>query len=210
MTPRGSLFIISAPSGAGKSSLIKALLERFNLDGRLRLSVSHTTRAPRPGEEDHVHYHFVDEREFQELVDRGAFYEHAEVFGHHYGTSREIVERWQGEGHDVLFDIDWQGARLIRAQSPGAHSVFIMPPSLHALRERLEGRGQDSAEVIASRMARAQAEISHFGEYEYVLINDDFDQCLMQLRSVIEGCRRQLSACREEAEALARSIMGES
>ncbi|MGN0902138.1 MAG: guanylate kinase [Succinivibrio sp.] len=182
---KGTLFIVSAPSGAGKSSLIDALLKRFNLDDSLRLSVSHTTRAPRPGEIDHVSYHFVDNTEFESMIERGAFYEYAKVFDNYYGTSREIVENWVDEGKDVLFDIDWQGARQIRKQTPDAKSIFIIPPSLAELERRLVSRGTDSAEVIEKRMNKAVSEISHFNEYDYVIINDNFDESLLQLRSII-------------------------
>ena len=186
---KGTLFIISAPSGAGKSSLINALLTRFNNDDSLRLSISHTTRAPRPGEVDHVSYHFVSEEEFKQLIDRNAFYEYAKVFNHYYGTSREIVEKWINEGKDVLFDIDWQGARQLRAQNPQARSIFIVPPSVEELRRRLESRGQDTKEVINSRMEKALSELSHYNEYDHVIINDDFDLALLTLRSIILASR---------------------
>ena len=158
---KGTLFIISAPSGAGKSSLINALLERFNLDDKLRLSISHTTREIRPGEINHVSYHFVSQEEFDALVARNAFYEYAKVFENSYGTSREIVEQWLNEGHDVLLDIDWQGARQIRKQAPNAQGIFIIPPSLEELERRLVSRGTDSAETIQKRMLKANNEISH-------------------------------------------------
>lgn len=195
---QGTLFIISAPSGAGKSSLIAALLKRFNLDDRLRLSVSHTTRAPRPGEIDHVSYHFVGEEEFKAQIDRGAFYEYAKVFDHYYGTSREIVESWLNEGKDVLLDIDWQGARQIRAQCSAVRSVFILPPSLEELRRRLIARGQDSEEIIAARMQKACAESSHYGEYDYVIVNDNFDESVLALHSIVL-CQR-LGVLRQESE----------
>ncbi len=182
---KGTLFIVSAPSGAGKSSLISALLERFNLDDSLRLSVSHTTRQMRPGETDHVSYHFVSQEEFKELIDRNAFYEYANVFGNYYGTSREIVEKWLDEGHDVLLDIDWQGARQIRKQTPDAQGIFIIPPSLEELERRLRGRGTDSDEVIENRMNKATNEISHADEYEHIIINDDFEESVLALRSII-------------------------
>ena len=181
----GHLYIISAPSGAGKSSLIAALLNRFNLDDRLRLSISHTTRAPRPGEVNHVSYHFVSKAEFEQIIERQGFYEYAKVFDNFYGTSREIVEQWIQEGHDVLFDIDWQGARQLKAQVPDATCIFILPPSLEELRARLENRAQDSQEVINRRMQSATSEISHYSEYDYIIVNDDFDQSLLQLRSII-------------------------
>ncbi len=182
---KGTLFIISAPSGAGKSSLISALLERFNLDDKLRLSVSHTTRAMRPGETDHVSYHFVSQAEFDALVARNAFYEYAKVFENSYGTSREIVEQWLNAGHDVLLDIDWQGARQIRKQTPDAQGIFIVPPSLEELERRLVNRGTDSEEVIAKRMLKATNEISHADEYEHIIINDNFEDSLLTLRSII-------------------------
>ncbi len=199
---KGQLFIVSAPSGAGKSSLISALLSRFNGDDSLRLSISHTTRAPRPGEENHVAYHFVSEEEFKALIGRGAFYEYANVFGHYYGTSREIVEQWVSEGRDVLFDIDWQGARQIRKISPEARSIFIIPPSLEELRRRLESRGQDSEEVIQGRMDKALREISHYSEYGHVIINDDFDTALCELRSIILAARDEAALMAPKVEAL--------
>lgn len=187
--PKGNLFIISAPSGAGKSSLISALLERYNLDDKLRLSISHTTRAMRPGEIDHESYHFVSKDEFENLIARNAFYEYAKVFENYYGTSREIVEQWLNEGHDVLFDIDWQGARQIRKQTPQARGIFIVPPSIEELERRLRNRGTDSDEVINLRMKKATDEISHANEYEHIIINDNFEESLLSLRSVILSAR---------------------
>ena len=182
---KGTLFIVSAPSGAGKSSLIDALLKRFNLDDSLRLSISHTTRAMRPGETDHVSYHFVDKHDFEKLIERNAFYEYAKVFDNYYGTSREIVEQWLNEGKDVLLDIDWQGARQIREQTPGTKGIFIIPPSLEELNRRLVSRGTDSKEVIEGRMNKAMNEISHYNEYDYVIVNDDFEESLLTMRSII-------------------------
>lgn len=182
---KGTLFIVSAPSGAGKSSLIDALLKRFNLDDSLRLSISHTTRAMRPGETDHVSYHFVDKAEFEKLIERNAFYEYAKVFDNYYGTSREIVEQWLNEGKDVLLDIDWQGARQIREQTPGTKGIFIIPPSLEELNRRLVSRGTDSKEVIEGRMNKAMNEISHYNEYDYVIVNDDFEESILTMRSII-------------------------
>ena len=182
---KGTLFIVSAPSGAGKSSLINALLTRFNLDDKLRLSVSHTTRAPRPGEEDHVSYHFVTTQEFEALRARNAFYEYAKVFDNYYGTSREIVESWLNEGKDVFLDIDWQGALQIRKITPEANGIFIVPPSLEELNRRLVTRATDSKEVIEKRMSKAVNEISHYNEYDYVLVNDDFEETLLNLRSIV-------------------------
>ncbi len=199
---KGQLFIVSAPSGAGKSSLINALLTRFNADDSMRLSISHTTRAPRPGEVNHVAYHFVSEDEFKTLIARGAFYEYANVFGHYYGTSREIVEQWVSEGKDVLFDIDWQGARQIRKISPDARSIFIIPPSLDELKHRLETRGQDSEDVIDGRMEKAMREISHYSEYDHVIINDDFDKALNELRSIIIAARDETKIQSELVDAI--------
>ncbi len=185
----GTLFIISSPSGAGKSSLIQALLKRPGADGKLQVSVSHTTRASRPGEEDGVHYHFVDQPRFQALIERGAFYEWAEVFGNYYGTSREWIDEQLAKGIDILLDIDWQGARQIRAQSPNAKSIFILPPSREELERRLNARQQDSADVIKGRMDKAVSEMSHYNEYDYLLVNDDFDHALNQLSAIIEAER---------------------
>lgn len=199
---KGQLFIVSAPSGAGKSSLINALLTRFNADESIRLSISHTTRVPRPGEVNHVAYHFVSEDEFKTLIARGAFYEYANVFGHYYGTSREIVEQWVSEGKDVLFDIDWQGARQIRKISPDARSIFIIPPSLDELKHRLETRGQDSEDVIDGRMEKAMREISHYSEYDHVIINDDFDKALNELRSIIIAARDETKIQSELVDAM--------
>ena len=182
---KGTLFIVSAPSGAGKSSLIDALLKRFNLDDSLRLSISHTTRAMSPGETDRVSYHFGDKAEFEKLIERNAFYEYAKVFDNYYGTSREIVEQWLNEGKDVLLDIDWQGARQIREQTPGTKGIFIIPPSLEELNRRLVSRGTDSKEVIEGRMNKAMNEISHYNEYDYVIVNDDFEESLLTMRSII-------------------------
>ncbi len=196
MAHLGTLYIVSSPSGAGKSSLLSALLARFNDDQRMQLSISHTTRGMRPGEEDGVHYHFVDKSEFQAQIDRGAFFEWAEVFGNYYGTSRETIERCLEQGIDVFLDIDWQGARQIRNQLPEARSIFILPPSLPILEQRLHGRGQDSAEVIRDRMAQAVAEMSHYDEYDYLIVNDDFETSLQQLASIICAERARLAAQR--------------
>lgn len=199
---KGTLFIVSAPSGAGKSSLINALLKKFNLDDSLRLSISHTTRAPRPGEVDHESYHFVSVEEFESLIERDAFFEHAKVFDNYYGTSKEIVLDWINQGKDVLFDIDWQGARLIKEQVPEAIKIFILPPSLDALRQRLIKRGQDEMDVINKRMAQAMSEISHYDEYDYVIINDDFDESLITLRSIILSKRAELESLHNNNQAL--------
>jgi guanylate kinase len=185
----GVLFVVSAPSGAGKTSLLKALVPT---DPRLRVSVSHTTRAPRPGEQDGTHYHFVDRARFEAMVAAGEFLEHARVFDNLYGTAERSVRDVLGANFDVVLEIDWQGARQVRARFPEAVSVFIVPPSVEALRRRLSGRGQDSAEIIDRRMRDARSELSHFGEYDYLVVNDDFDQALADLRAIIGAERLRL------------------
>lgn len=180
------LYAVASPSGGGKSSLIRALLER---DDRIRLSVSHTTRNPRPGETDGVHYHFVERQEFERLVENGAFLEHATVFGNLYGTGRENVERQIAEGYDVMLDIDWQGVRQVRTAFPACRGIFILPPSMETLRRRLTRRGQDDAAVIERRMREARSEISHWDEFDFVVINDDFDDALNDLHSIIREGR---------------------
>ncbi|USD65162.1 guanylate kinase [Vibrio sp. SCSIO 43136] len=185
---KGTLYIVSAPSGAGKSSLISALLEK-NPTYAMKVSVSHTTRDPRPGEEDGVHYHFVSKGEFESLIGEGAFLEHAQVFGNYYGTSRPWIEDNLDKGIDVFLDIDWQGAQQIRKQMPKAKSIFILPPSKEELERRLNARGQDSAEVIAKRMAEAQSEISHYNEYDYVIVNDDFDTAVLDFKAILRAER---------------------
>ena len=184
------LYVVAAPSGGGKTSLISALLKK---DERVQLSVSYTTRPPRPGEVDSVHYHFVDEDSFQTLIDRKALLEYASVFDYHYGTSREAVEQQLAAGFDVILDIDWQGARQIRSSFPSSRSIFIIPPSLDVLRQRLIGRGQDSDTVIQRRMKDAQAEISHWAEFDQLVVNDDFDTALEELLAIINDHRMRQS-----------------
>ena len=183
---QGAVFIVSAPSGAGKTSLLKALIPA---DTRLRLSVSHTTRPPRPGEHDGVHYHFVDRERFERMVAEGAFLEHAQVFDNLYGTAESTVRQLRAAGHDVVLEIDWQGARQVRARFPDAIGLFIVPPSVAALRERLGGRGQDSAEIIERRMRDARSELSHYGEYDYLVVNDQFERALEDLRAIFAAER---------------------
>jgi guanylate kinase len=188
MIGKGTLYIVSAPSGAGKSSLISAMLEK-NPTYAMKVSVSHTTRGMRPGEEDGVHYHFVEKSEFESLIEQGAFLEYAEVFGNYYGTSRLWIEETLDKGIDVFLDIDWQGARQIREQMPQAKSVFILPPSNSELERRLNVRGQDSDEVIAKRMSEAKSEMSHYSEYDYVIVNDDFDGALVDFKAILRAER---------------------
>ncbi|BAJ04047.1 guanylate kinase [Shewanella violacea] len=187
MTARGNLFIVSAPSGAGKSSLISALLQDKPADKQV--SVSHTTRQPRPGEVNGQHYHFVTKEEFKALITENAFFEWAEVFGNYYGTSRKVIEQTLTDGIDVFLDIDWQGAQQVKKVMPEAIGIFILPPSRTELEKRLTGRGQDSKEVIASRMAQAASEISHYNEYDFIIINDDFDTALADLVAIIRSQR---------------------
>ncbi|MFC3854056.1 guanylate kinase [Salinispirillum marinum] len=178
---KGTLYIVSAPSGAGKSSLVNALIKRLSY---VFLSISHTTRPMRPGEEQGEHYHFVSVDDFQAMVGQGDFLEHAQVFDNYYGTSKSYVERELDKGHDVILEIDWQGARQVRRLMPEAQGIFILPPSLHSLQERLEKRAQDSAVVIARRMRDAISEMSHYSEYDFLIINDDFYKALDDFCSV--------------------------
>lgn len=180
----GTLFIISAPSGAGKSSLIRAYLAQKN-QHQAKVSISHTTRDPRPGEAHGEHYYFVDHKHFESLIDRQAFVEYANVFDHYYGTSKAEIEQSLSQGINVFLDIDWQGARQVRQKMPQAKSIFILPPSLKELENRLVKRGQDDSHVIAKRMQKARAEISHYNEYDYIIINDDFDTSLNALSAII-------------------------
>ncbi|MAD44691.1 MAG: guanylate kinase [Oceanospirillaceae bacterium] len=187
----GTLFIFSAPSGAGKTSLVKGLLDST---GYIGVSVSHTTRAPRPGETDGKDYHFVPVEEFQQMVNRGAFLEHAQVFDNFYGTSQEWVESELAAGRDVILEIDWQGAEQVRRLMPDTISVFIAPPSISALRERLQKRGQDDEQTIERRMRDARKEMSHYGEYDYLIINDNFNNTVEELRAIVIARRHRLAA----------------
>ncbi len=193
----GNLFIISAPSGAGKSTLINALLKQH---ADMQLSVSHTTRSPRPGESNGVQYHFTDVPAFKQLIEQDQFIEWAEVFGNYYGTSKAALADKLAQGIDVFLDIDWQGARQIKQQLPFVTSIFILPPSVEALEQRLNQRGQDSAEVIAGRMAKAQDEISHADEYDYWVVNDDLELALQQFSGIIQTQRlkQQKQAMRQQ------------
>jgi guanylate kinase len=182
----GHLYIVTAPSGAGKTTLVRLLLER---DPGIRLSVSHTTRAPRAGEENGIAYHFVDEAAFLEMIRANDFLEWAEVHGNYYGTSRRWIESEMAAGRDVLLEIDWQGAQQVRQVFPAAIGIFILPPSIGELERRLSGRGTDSAATIARRMAAARDEMRHVGEFDYVIINDDLQQALEDLRSVTRASR---------------------
>jgi guanylate kinase len=186
----GLLFIVSSPSGGGKTSLVKALLEA---EPAVRLSVSYTTRAPRPGEVDGRDYHFVTVPEFERMLEAGEFLESAIIYGNHYGTSQNWIERERAEGRDVLLEIDWQGAQQVRRLMRQVVSIFILPPSPEVLETRLRGRRQDSEEAVARRLAAAREEIGHVSEYEYVIINDDFDRAALDLRSIIRAERLKLA-----------------
>jgi guanylate kinase len=186
----GILFIVTAASGAGKTSLVRALLES---DNQLRKSVSYTTRPARPGEEDGRHYNFVSQQKFADMLKQREFLEHAEVHGNHYGTSKSWIERTMQGSHDILLEIDWQGAQQVRRTFPQAIGIFILPPSLASLEERLKARGQDSPEVIASRLKAARVEMSHVPEFDYVIINDKFEQAVQELICIVRSNRLKLN-----------------
>ncbi|PWK83539.1 guanylate kinase [Fulvimonas soli] len=184
----GTLFVVAAPSGAGKSTLVNALLER---EPAISLSVSHTTRLPRPGEQYGRHYYFVERAEFEREVADGIFLEHAEVHGNLYGTSRRTVQELLGQGRDVLLEIDWQGARQIRAAKPDCVSVFILPPSRAELERRLRGRGSDAPEVIERRLHNSREEIAHAHEFDYIIVNDRFEDALADLQAIVRAVRQR-------------------
>jgi len=200
----GRLFVIAAPSGAGKTSLVKALRAS---EPRLRLSVSHTTRKRRPTEEDGREYHFVSVPQFERLVAGGEFLEHARVFDNFYGTARGFVEEQLRQGHDAILEIDWQGAQQVRRAMPQAVSVFILPPSRRALAERLARRATDSAEIIARRLRDAAADMSHYREFDYVIVNDDFAQAVSDLRRIVAGRGEDLTSARPELAALVGELL---
>jgi guanylate kinase len=199
----GTLFIVTAPSGAGKTSLVKALIER---EQQLRVSVSHTTRIKRPGEEDGVNYHFVDEASFMEKLRAGTFFESAHVYGNHYGTSQLWVNEQLEAGHDVILEIDWQGAVQVRNLEPNACSIFILPPSLEILKTRLQNRAQDDTETIEKRMSEAVTEISHVAEADFVVVNDDFNTALEDLCAIIRSCRLTMKHQETNQAALFASL----
>jgi len=201
---RGNLFILSAPSGAGKSSLIGALLKKHS---DMKVSVSHTTRSPRPGEENGVHYHFVSVDEFKALIEKNDFFEWAQVFDNYYGTSKQAIESQLEAGIDVFLDIDWQGAQQIRKLVDDVETIFILPPSKEELESRLNNRGQDSAEVIAGRMAKSQSETSHYNEYDYVVVNDDFDTALTEIETIVMAKRLSLKSQTVRHQALLENLL---
>ncbi|TLY52212.1 MAG: guanylate kinase [Gammaproteobacteria bacterium] len=201
---RGRLFVISAPSGAGKTTLVKALLQS---EPRLRLSVSHTTRKMRPTESQGREYHFVTLAEFERRVAAGEFLEHARVFDNFYGTSREFVEEQLRQGHDVVLEIDWQGAQQVRRALPRCVTIFILPPSRAALAERLARRATDTPEVIARRLADAAADMAHYREFDYLIVNDDFTQAVGDLRRIVAGRGEDLSSARPELAPLLQELL---
>lgn len=204
MKRRGILYTVSAPSGAGKTSLVKALLDQCPA---LTVSVSHTTRAQRPGEIDGVNYHFIDRDTFIAMTGRGEFLEQAEVFGNLYGTSQHWVKETLKNGRDVILEIDWQGAQQIRRLMPDSIGIFILPPSLAALLQRLNGRGQDDSAVIEKRMAQARDEITHYSEADYLVVNDVFDKALADLAAIIRAQPLQSQNQRDTLQELLNELL---
>lgn len=183
---KGNLFILSAPSGAGKSSLYKALIAQ---DSHVRISISHTTRGPRTGEEHGREYYFVGADDFLDMIADDAFFEHAQVFDNYYGTSKQSIFDLLDQGLDVILEIDWQGAKQVRLQYPDAIGIFILPPSTQTLEHRLRDRGTDSEEVITRRMSKAVSEMSHYDEYDYIIVNDDFETALSEMSAIFKAMR---------------------
>ena len=200
----GHLYIVAAPSGAGKTTLVRLLLEN---DPGIRLSISTTTRTPRPGEQDGREYHFVDVADFLERVGRGEFLEWAQVHGNYYGTSRQWVEAEMSTGRDILLEIDWQGAQQVRKSFPQAIGMFILPPSIEALEDRLSSRGTDSAATIARRIAAAREEIRHVDEFDYVIINDDLQRALGDMISLVSASRLEYESQRQRHAALFATLL---
>jgi guanylate kinase len=204
---RGLLIVLSSPSGAGKTTISRMLLEA---DGEIQMSVSATTRPKRPGETDGVDYHFVDEDQFDRMIESGEFVEWAHVFGYRYGTPKAPVKAALRKGRDILFDIDWQGARQLEPDfADNLVTIFLLPPSMHELERRLRARGTDSEEVVADRMRRAAEEISHWAEYEYVLINDDMDACLDRVRAIV-AAERSKRTSQPSLVSFVRDLIGPS
>ncbi len=204
MSSTGTLFTVSAPSGAGKTSLVNALIK--GTEG-LRVSVSHTTRPKRPGEQDGVNYHFVDAAAFHAMLERAEFLEHAQVFGNLYGTSQTWVEQQLEAGTDVILEIDWQGAQQVKRLMPQTQSIFILPPSRATLKQRLTARGQDDSTIIAARMAEATEEMSHYVEGDYLVVNQDFDKALAELQAIINCQRLRTSRQQERLGQLLQDLL---
>ena len=200
----GTLFTVSAPSGAGKTSLVKALVESTD---HLQVSVSHTTRPKRPGETDGVNYHFVDETQFSSMLDKQLFLEHARVFDNFYGTSQPWVEETLASGTDVILEIDWQGAAQVKRLLPETQGIFILPPSLETLRQRLDNRGQDDDAIICRRVAEAREEMSHFADADYLVINDQFETALAELRAIVIAQRTGLEKQRQRHQVLLHKLL---
>jgi guanylate kinase len=203
----GSLFIVTAPSGAGKTSLVKALLEKI---AGLEVSVSYTTRKPRPGEQNGAHYHFVDVATFERMIAQGMFLEHAKVFENYYGTSREKVAEKLQHGVDLILEIDWQGARQVRTFFPDALGVFVLPPSRAVLEQRLRNRQTDSDDVINRRLREAVSDMSHYAEFEFVVVNDDFARALFDLQAIVAAQRLRLSASQARLAPLLPDLLATS
>ena len=201
---RGKLFVIAAPSGAGKTSLVRALMQRRPA---LRFSISYTTRKQRPNERDEHDYFFVNKEKFEQMRDAGEFLEHARVFDNYYGTSRKQVERLLDEGQDVLLEIDWQGAQQIRRTLPECRTIFVLPPSREALEQRLRGRGTDSDEVIARRLRDSLADLSHWNEFDYIVVNDDFAQATADLEGIVAGQGEHLRRDRAGLQGLIAKLL---
>ena len=202
--PPGRLYVIAAPSGAGKTSLVKALMAR---EPEMRFSVSYTTRQPRPNEVDGRDYHFVTQTRFREMVERQEFLEHAQVFDHYYGTGLEAVQTALAQGQLLLLEIDWQGARQVRARLPAAHSIFILPPTRRALEERLKARSTDSGAVIERRLRDAAEDLTHWTEFDYVVVNDRFDQALADLQAIVRDHGEALRGTRPQVARLAVELL---
>ena len=204
MTSTGTLYTVSAPSGAGKTSLVNALIKRC---GGLQVSVSHTTRPMRPAEKEGVNYHFVSENVFVDMLNRAEFLEHAQVFGNLYGTSRIWLEKQLERGFDVILEIDWQGARQVKLLLPETQSIFILPPSRQALQERLRLRGQDDPGVIEGRMNAAVAEMSHYVESDFLVVNKDFDQALDELQCIVASQRLRTARQQEILPSMLQNLL---
>ena len=202
----GFLYVVAAPSGAGKTSLVAALVNSME---DLEVSISFTTRSARPGEKNGIEYHFTDAENFESMIAAGAFLEYAKVYQHYYGTSREWVQQRLDQGVDVILEIDWQGAQQIRQQFPAAILIFILPPSLAVLEQRLQKRQQDSAEVIAGRMRSARDEISHYQEYDYLVVNDDFGEALSNLRRIVRSQRLRSCVQQQHLALLLHDLLAE-
>jgi len=201
---RGTLYIVAAPSGAGKSSLVNAVLSR---ESGIVLSISFTSRKARPGERHAQHYHFISKEEFEAMIANGDFFEHALVHGDYKGTAKQSVEPQLASGKDVLLEIDWQGARQVREKLPDAISIFILPPSKDALETRMRNRGQDSEEVISQRLANAREEMSHYNEFDFVIVNEHFDAAVSELRAIFQAQRLKCEAQQQRHAELIKTLL---